>query len=75
MINKLAEFRAKHGLTQEELAEKAQVDRGYISNIETGAQKVISNIVMQKLAKALNETVCDIFFADDVVYTRQNTNE
>lgn len=67
MMNKLAAYRAKHGLTQRELAAKAGVSRPYISEIETGAQKVISNVVMLKIAHALGERVGDIFFSQTVV--------
>ena len=71
MTNRLAEFRAKHKLTQEALATKADVSRPYISEIETGTQKVISNVVMSKIADALGESVVDIFFGSDVVCTQQ----
>jgi len=70
-LSKLAEFRAKHGLTQEELAVKSGVSRPYISEIETGSQKVITNTVMLKLANALSESVSDIFFTIDVVCAEQ----
>lgn len=63
MINRVAEFRLKLGMTQEELAEKSGVSRPYISEIETGSQKVISNVVMLKIANALNESVNTIFFS------------
>lgn len=67
MGNRLAEFRAKHGLTQDELSIRANVSRPYISEIETGAQKNISNTIMSKIANALDESVFDIFFNPDVV--------
>ena len=67
MRNKLAAYRVKHGLTQNELAVRAGVSRPYISEIETGAQKVISNVVMLKIAQALGERVEAIFFDQDVV--------
>lgn len=67
MKNKLAEIRRDKGITQAELSRKAGVSRPYISNIERGRQDAVTNIVMQKLATALNRRVEDIFFIDDVV--------
>lgn len=67
MENRLAEFRNKHNLTQDELSKKSNVSRPYISDIETGTQKTISNTVMIKLAEALEESVNDIFFSKNVV--------
>ncbi len=62
MTNKVAEYRKKLGLTQEKLAQKADISRPYISEIETGTQEVISNVIMKKIADALNKTVQEVFF-------------
>ena len=66
-MNRLAEYRAQKGMSQEDLSVKSKVSRPYISEIETGTQKTITNTVMYKLAEALNESVVDIFFSQDVV--------
>jgi len=71
MQNRLAEFRAKRGMTQDELAAKAGVSRPYISEIETGSQQAITNVVMGKLSEALEESVVNIFFTPSVVCTKQ----
>ena len=67
MPNKVKELRKEQGLTQAELAESAKVCRPYLSAIESGKQKTISNIVMLKIATALNEPVSNIFFSNSVV--------
>jgi transcriptional regulator with XRE-family HTH domain len=46
-------------LTQEELAEKASLDRTYINDIERGARNLsLSSII--RIAKALGTTVSDL---------------
>lgn len=67
MPNRVKEVRKEHGITQAQLAEKAKVCRPYLSAIENGKQKTISNIVMLKIANALNKPVSYIFFNDRVV--------
>jgi Predicted transcriptional regulators len=62
MANRVAEFRLKHDMTQEELAVRSNVSRTYLSQIETGTQENITNTVMTKIANALDESVADIFF-------------
>lgn len=47
-------------LSQEELAERAELHRTYISNIERGELNP-SLETMEKLVKALNITVSDLF--------------
>ena len=46
-------------LTQETLAEKAELDRTYISDIERGARNV-SMLSITRIAKALGTTVSDL---------------
>lgn len=67
MPNRVKEVRKEQGITQAQLAEKAKVCRSYLSAIESGKQKAISNIVMLKIANALNKPVSYIFFNDRVV--------
>lgn len=56
----LAGFRLKHGLTQEELAEKSGIHQVVISAYETGKRKLSRKAAM-KFAKALAEAP-DKFF-------------
>ena len=67
MKNNLAHYRKLRGLTQDKLAQKANVSRPYISEIETNPEKIVTNMMMVKLATALDISVSDIFFADAVV--------
>ncbi|MBQ7411262.1 MAG: helix-turn-helix transcriptional regulator [Clostridia bacterium] len=62
MPNNLKYYREAKNLTQEELSKKAEVSRNTISLIETGANTNITYNVMEKLAKALDMTVEEIFF-------------
>jgi DNA-binding XRE family transcriptional regulator len=60
---RLKEVREEMGLTQEELAEKADVSRTIISGLETGAITVTTTGTLVKIANALGKKVSDIFLA------------
>jgi transcriptional regulator with XRE-family HTH domain len=75
MGNNVAGVRRAQGVTQTELARKANVSRPYISLIESGKQHTISNIVMGKIASALNRSVAEIFFTNGVVSAQQSGGE
>lgn len=62
MQNKVKEYREKKKMTQEQLAEKAEVSRNTISILETKANANVTYEVMQKIAKALDKKVATIFF-------------
>lgn len=51
--------RIKAGLSQEQLAEKANLARNYIGNIERAEYKVTVE-VLARVAKALGVRVCDL---------------
>lgn len=59
-MNKIKEFREKRGYSQQELAEKASISRGYLSDLENGKWKVSLEIAY-KLADILRAKVTDIF--------------
>ena len=67
MGNKLRECREKRGLTQEELAEKSQVSRVTISQLEQGRENTTAKTLL-KLAQALDTTIDDIFFKYCLIY-------
>ncbi|MBK8348862.1 MAG: helix-turn-helix transcriptional regulator [Saprospiraceae bacterium] len=50
----------KDGLSQEKLAYKADVDRTYMTGIETGKRKV-SVAVLEKIVKALDTDLASFF--------------
>lgn len=62
MENRIAKEREALGLTQVELSEKANVSRAIISGLESGRVTVTTTETLQKIAKALNKSVGDIFF-------------
>ena len=70
MQNKIADFRKKRGVTQDELAQKVDVSRPYLSDIENGKSSP-GGPLMLKIAKAFNAKVEEIFFEDTVRHTEQ----
>lgn len=61
MTNRVAEIRKERGLSQQELAEKSNVSRPYLSVIETNQNKTVSNSVMFRIAEALGVGIETIF--------------
>lgn len=57
---KVRELRNKKGLSQEKLAEIADVHRTYIGMIER-AEKNITLVNIEKIAKALNVSISSMF--------------
>lgn len=55
------EFRKKEGLSQEQLAFKAELHRTYIGMIER-AEKNITLLSIEKIAKALDLKIIDLFY-------------
>lgn len=66
MGNKLREYRERVGMTQVELAEKSNVSRVTISQLEQGIERNTTTKTLLRLAKALNTTVDNIFFENCV---------
>ena len=63
---KIKEAREEKGITQEELSNKSGVSRNLISRLETGDLKSTSTNTLIKIANALEKSVNDIFFGDNV---------
>lgn len=57
---RVKELRNTLGVSQEELADMAELDRTYITSVECGRRN-ISIVNIEKLAKALNITLTDFF--------------
>lgn len=57
---RVKELRNNLGISQEELAELAGLDRTYVTSVECGKRN-ISIVNIEKLAKALNVTIKDFF--------------
>lgn len=71
MKNKVKYYREMKGMSQEELAEKADVSRTTISGCENETIKVTTNTTMDKLAKALGTSTVELFFTSDVQQIEQ----
>lgn len=56
----IQQLRATKGMTQRDLAKKAQVTPGYVAQLEMGLRKNPSLAVLQRLAKALGVPVADL---------------
>nr|WP_093373458.1 helix-turn-helix transcriptional regulator [Tindallia magadiensis] len=60
MKNRIKEFRARHDLTQEALAQKVDVRRETIGHIEKGRYN-LSLLLAWKIAKALESSLEELF--------------
>lgn len=58
--NKIKELRKEKGLSQEKLANLAEIDRTYLPTIEKGERNVSIEII-EKLAIALDVKIKDLF--------------
>lgn len=72
MENLVRKKREEMNMTQEELANKSNVSRTTISQIENNLLNNIESKTMFKLATALNCDIGDIFFKENVVFAQQN---
>ena len=61
--NRLKEIRLEKGMTLQQLAEKANISAGYLCHLERGTRTNPSIDVMEKIAKALDKTIFEIFFS------------
>jgi transcriptional regulator with XRE-family HTH domain len=57
---KIKTIRLEKNISQEQLANSAEIDRTYISDIEKGERNV-SLLIIQKLAKALDKEIFELF--------------
>lgn len=64
MKNRLRALRKQIGVTQEELSRKSGVSRPTISAIESNQEYITTNITLEKIARAIDFKVSDIFFRD-----------
>jgi transcriptional regulator with XRE-family HTH domain len=58
--DRVREERVRRGLSQEQLASKADVHRTYVGMIERG-EKNITLMNIEKIARALNKRISDFF--------------
>lgn len=62
--NRIKEIRREQGLSQEALANKAEVDRTYVTDVENGRRN-ISIETLLKIIIALGMSVQDFFHSKD----------
>ena len=58
--HRIKELRKKIGISQEALANQAEVDRTYVTDVENGRRNV-SVKILERLIKALNASFADFF--------------
>lgn len=63
---KIKERREFLKMSQEELAEKSAVSRATISSLENNSERNTSTKILKRIASALDTTVGELFFADNV---------
>ena len=63
---KIKERREFLKMSQEELAERSEVSRATISSLENNSERNTSTKILKRIASALETTVGELFFADDV---------
>lgn len=63
---KIKEMREARDMTQEELSNKSGVSRGTISALENGTARTTTTKTLVSIAKALNATIDQIFYAESV---------
>lgn len=61
MKNNVRRYRKEKGWTQKELSEKTRISRNTISKLENDKVDVITNITMERLARALGVTQAQLF--------------
>lgn len=61
-MNKLKKIRKAKGMTLNRLSELSGISMGYICHLEKGTRKNPSKETMEKIAKALDKSVIEIFF-------------
>ena len=67
MVLNIKRVREEKGMTQEQLAEKANVNRSLLNQLETGKLKNTSINTLQKIADTLNCKIIELFIYNDCV--------
>lgn len=61
-VNKLKKIRKEKEMTLEELSALCGISAGYLCHLENGSRAHPSIEVMEKISKALDKTIFEIFF-------------
>lgn len=62
--NKIKIIREEKGMTLYQLARLSGISTGYLCHLEIGTRKNPSFEVMEKIAKALNRSINEVFFIE-----------
>ena len=62
--NKMRKIRLSKNMTLDDLADRTGLSAGYLCHLERGSRSNPSVQVMESIAKALEDTVAEIFFND-----------
>lgn len=62
--NKIKTYRKNEKMTLEELAKITGISTGYLCHLEKGTRNNPSTKIMEKISKALNKTIAEIFFCE-----------
>lgn len=60
--NSIKKYRKEQGLNLEEMSKKIGISTGYLCHLEKGTRKNPSIEVMEKISKALEKTIAEVFF-------------
>lgn len=63
---KIKEIREKKQISQTELAQMSGLSRATIWALENGTERTTTTRTLEKIAKALNTTIEELFFSDAV---------
>lgn len=64
--NKIREYRKEKEMNLEKFAKIAGISTGYLCHLEKGTRKNPSMEIMEKISKALNKTIPEIFFMEEL---------
>ncbi|AZV56771.1 helix-turn-helix transcriptional regulator [Clostridium sp. AWRP] len=70
MVNRIAYYRKKSKISQDQLAKSINISRQYLSKIENNKANPAYNIVL-KISKFLRKDVNEIFFENNVNHDKQ----
>lgn len=62
--NQLKKIRDEKGITLEKLSKLSGISVGYLCHLEKGSRRNPSMEVMEKISKALNKSIAEIFFKE-----------
>jgi len=61
---RIKQLRKELGISQEALANEAEVDRTYVTDVENGRRNV-SVEILERLIKALQVSIADFFYSNE----------